>query len=191
MALLFLSLVTAVTAQESPAPVQIEIRTELGPITLELYPSSAPVTVTNFLRYVDGGFFAGGSFHRTVHQGNQPNDSIRIAVIQGDINGGMGGHRFGSIDLERTHLTGLQHVDGTISMARDGPDTATSSFFICVGDQPELDYGGRRNPDGQGFGAFGVVLEGMDVVRAINRSPAEGQNLTPPIKILDVIRVGS
>ena len=76
-------------------------------------------------------------------------------------------------------------------MARSGPDTATSSFFICVGDQPELDYGGRRNPDGQGFAAFGAVLDGMDVVRAINRSPAEGQSLTPPIRILGIDRIES
>ena len=87
------------------------------------------------------------------------------------------GDGLASIGLERTHVTGLKHVNGAISMARGGPDTATSSFFICVGDQPELDYEGRRNPDGQGFAAFGLVLEGMDIVRSINRSPADGQTL--------------
>ena len=74
-------------------------------------------------------------------------------------------------------------------MARAGPDTATSSFFICIGDQPSLDFGGRRNPDGQGFAAFGRVTRGMDVVRAIQRSPAEGQRLSPPVPIVGIVRV--
>ena len=68
-------------------------------------------------------------------------------------------------------------------MARDGPDTATSDFFICVGDQPALDYGGKRNPDGQGFAAFGRVVLGMDVVRKIQAAPAKGQALEPPVRI--------
>jgi peptidyl-prolyl cis-trans isomerase A (cyclophilin A) len=190
-AILLLGVMDSVTTQDSPDPVLLEIRTELGSITLELYPGKAPATVANFLRYVDGGFYTDGSFHRTVHLDNQPDDSIRIAVIQGDMNQAMRAQGFGPIDLERTHVTGLKHVDGAVSMARGGPDTVTSSFFICVGDQPELDYGGRRNPDGQGFGAFGLVVEGMDVVRAINRSAAEGQSLTPPIKILGIRRLGS
>jgi len=156
---------------------------------VEVYPDRAPTTVSNFFSYVDGGFYDGGTFHRTVHQDNQPTDSVRIAVIQGDISGDRRGDRAGSIGLERTNETGLKHLDGSISMARGGPDTAMSSFFICVGDQPELDFGGRRNPDGQGFAAFGRVLDGMDVVRAINLSPAEGQSLTPPIRILGIHRV--
>jgi peptidyl-prolyl cis-trans isomerase A (cyclophilin A) len=73
-------------------------------------------------------------------------------------------------------------------MARDGPDTATSDFFICIGDQPSLDFGGKRNPDGQGFAAFGRVVRGMDVVRKIQTAPANGQTLTPPVKILRALR---
>ena len=68
-------------------------------------------------------------------------------------------------------------------MARDGADTATSDFFICIGDQPELDFGGKRNPDGQGFAAFGRVTKGMDIVRKIQTQPAKDQTLTPPIAI--------
>ena len=124
-----------------------------------------------------------------VRSGNQPNDSVRIAVIQGDISPARRADRYPAIALERTNLTGLEHVDGAVSMARGDPDTASSSFFICVGDQPELDFGGKRNPDGQGFAAFGVVVEGMDVVRAINRASAEGQNLAPPIGIHSMARV--
>jgi peptidyl-prolyl cis-trans isomerase A (cyclophilin A) len=72
-------------------------------------------------------------------------------------------------------------------MARSEPDTAQDSFFICIEDQPELDFGGKRNPDGQGFAAFGQVIDGMDVVTLINQSPAEGQAITPPILILDMV----
>jgi peptidyl-prolyl cis-trans isomerase A (cyclophilin A) len=190
-ALLLAVAANGVMAQDRTGPIHVEIRTELGSITVELYPDKAPATVANFLRYVDGGFYADGSFHRTVHQDNQPNDSVRIAVIQGDVNRTNRGEGYGPIDLERTHVTGLRHVDGAISMARGGPDTATSSFFICIGDQPELDFGGRRNPDGQGFAAFGLVVQGMDVVGVINRSPSEGQTLLPPINILGVRRIGS
>src|SRR6185369_5276819 len=90
--------------------------------------------------------------------------------------------------LERTGLTGLKHLDGTLSMARDGPDTATADFFICIGAQPELDFGGKRNPDGQGFAAFGRVVKGMDVVKAIQAASEDRQTLKPPVKILSVTR---
>jgi peptidyl-prolyl cis-trans isomerase A (cyclophilin A) len=90
---------------------------------------------------------------------------------------------FPPIKLERTRDTKLAHKNGTISMARDGPDTATSDFFICIGDQPELDFGGKRNPDGQGFAAFGKVIKGMEVVKKIQAAPSKDQSLQPPIKI--------
>ncbi|HUR36217.1 MAG TPA: peptidylprolyl isomerase, partial [Terriglobales bacterium] len=93
------------------------------------------------------------------------------------------------IALERTTATGLKHVDGAISMARDGPDTATSDFFLCVGPQPELDFGGKRNPDGQGFAAFGRVTKGMDVVRKIQAAPSKGQKLIPPVRIIKIERI--
>jgi peptidyl-prolyl cis-trans isomerase A (cyclophilin A) len=96
---------------------------------------------------------------------------------------------FEPIRLERTRDTGLRHQDGTVSMARAEPDTATSDFFVCIGDQPELDFGGQRNPDGQGFAAFGRVVKGMDVVRRIQLAPADGQTLTPPVSILSAGRL--
>ena len=95
---------------------------------------------------------------------------------------------FPPIKLERTRDTKLSHKDGTISMARDGPDTATSDFFICIGDQPELDFGGKRNPDRQGFAAFGRVVKGMDVVKKIQAAKATGQTLTPAVKIFRIYR---
>ena len=107
---------------------------------------------------------------------NQPDSKVKIAVVQAGLDS-LRVKDFPPIKLERTSVTRLRHIDGTISMARDGPNTATSDFFICIGDQPSLDFGGKRNPDGQGFAAFGRVVLGMDVVRKIHAAPAEGQTL--------------
>jgi peptidyl-prolyl cis-trans isomerase A (cyclophilin A) len=168
--------------------IGVVLETERGEIELEVDAVRAPVTAANFLRYVDRGFYDGGVFHRTVKPDNQPDKKIKIEVIQAGINPAREKEDGPAIPLERTSKTGLKHADGAISMARDGPDTATSDFFICIGDQPELDFGGRRNPDGQGFAAFGRVVRGMEVVRAIQMAPAEGQGLKPPIKILKARR---
>jgi chitinase len=181
------------SAAEKSAPslaknVRVLVRTEQGDFEVELDAARAPVTVANFLRYVDGKLYDGGRFHRTVKVDNQPDNQVKIAVIQAGINPDRAKSEFPPIKLERTRDTGLKHTDGTISMARDGPDTATSDFFICIGDQPELDFGGKRNPDGQGFAAFGKVLRGMDVVRKIQARPAGRQVLTPPVKILAISR---
>ncbi len=170
----------------------VDIETPLGTISVEIDAEHAPGTAANFFGYVDRGEYDGSRFYRTVTPDNQPNDTIRIAVIQG----GMASlddyprRDVPSVDLERTSVTGLRHLDGTISMARMTPDSANSEFFICVGDQPDLDFGGMRNPDGQGFAAFGQVVAGMDVVHAINGSPCEGQHLTPPIEIVSINRRG-
>lgn len=163
--------------------VRVLIETELGEIEAEIEIERAPVTAANFLRYVDAGFYDGGRWHRTVLPDNQPDDEIRIEVIQGGVNPAREDERFGPIPLERTTVTGLAHHDGTLSMARFAPDSAVSDIFICIGDQPSLDFGGLRNPDGQGFAAFGQVTRGMDIVRAIQHAPHEAQRLTPPIAI--------
>jgi peptidyl-prolyl cis-trans isomerase A (cyclophilin A) len=164
---------------------QVKMTTSLGDIVVELEAEKAPATVANFIRYAKAGHYSEGSFFRTVHSHNQPNDDVKITVIQGGASADS--ERFDPIPLERTSKTGLKHLDGTISMARSTPDTAQDSFFICIGDQPELDFGGKRNPDGQGFAAFGQVVEGMDVVRKINHSQANGQGLTPPIVISSMV----
>ena len=167
------------------------IRTSLGDIEIEVFRGRAPITSENFLRYADDGLYDGTAFFRTVAMGNQPDSEVKIEVIQG---GTMPKDRaypstYAPIEHETTEKSGLLHVDGAISMARMKPGTATSSFFICIGDQPELDYGGKRNPDGQGFAAFGRVTEGIDVVREIHKQPYEGQRLEPPIGVLTVRRV--
>ncbi len=169
-------------------PIPIRITTTLGTIDAVLDSAHAPRTVTNILRYIDGGFYKAGRFHRTVTLDNQPTNTVKIEVIQGAPARDSTRRGFGPIDIETTAVTGLMHRDGTLSMARAGPNTATAEFFICIGAQPALDFGGARNADGQGFAAFGQVTAGMDVVRAIQRSPANGQTLTPPVVILDIIR---
>lgn len=163
------------------------IKTSQGDIRVELYPQKAPITTENFLRYVDEGLYDGTTFFRTVTMDNQPKDDVKIEVIQG---GQVPREKeYPPITLERTTLTGLKHLDGVISMGRFKPDSAKSSFFFCIGDQPELDYGGKRNPDGQGFAAFGTVIDGMDVVISIQDESHEGQRLTPPIEIKSIQRV--
>lgn len=169
--------------------VTVRLETALGDIVVELDAGRAPGTTTNFLKYVDAGDYEGGRFHRTVTMGNQPDNKVLIEVVQAGVNPDKAGSALAPIALERTNATGLLHKDGTISMARGKPDTATSDFFICINDQPSLDFGGSRNPDGQGFAAFGHVISGMDVVRKIQSSAAEGQKLTPPIEIRRAVRV--
>ncbi|HEX2684747.1 MAG TPA: peptidylprolyl isomerase [Ferruginibacter sp.] len=167
--------------------ITCSIKTEMGNITIELYPSKAPVTVANFLQYVDSGLYNGSSFFRAVTLINQPKDSVKIEVIQGgDVDSLKG---FAPIPLETTASTGLRHRHGTVSMARGKPATATSSFFICINDQPELDFGGKRNKDGQGFAAFGKVIKGMEIVQRIQQLyPDQGQYFKPPVHIISITR---
>ena len=177
-------------AGDSPPAVRVVIETALGEIEVELDAKRAPRTVANFLRYVDAGHYDGGRFHRTVRPDTEVRRDFPIEVVQAGANPDREKEGFPPIALERTRDTGLRHVNGTLSMARDGADTATSDFFVCVGDQPSLDFGGGRNRDGQGFAAFGRVVRGMDVVRRIQASPAKGQALDPPVRILRARRSG-
>ncbi len=177
---------TAAKAAPGPAPAaaRVLLETAAGEIEILVDVAHAPVTARNFLRYVEDGAYDGGLFHRTVTPENQPDKKVKIDVIQAGVPPAREKLDRPPIPLERTRDTGLSHVDGAVSMARDSPDSATSDFFICVGPQPSLDFGGARNPDGQGFAAFGRVVRGMDVVRRIWRSPAKGQALEPPVEIL-------
>jgi peptidyl-prolyl cis-trans isomerase A (cyclophilin A) len=178
-------------AAEKPLPAapQVRIETELGNIEVELDAKHAPITVSNFLHYVDAGHYTDGRFFRTVTLDNQPTNNIKIQVVQVEASPAAQRKVFPAIPLERTRDTGLRHRDGTLSMARYGPDTATDSFSIVIGDQPEMDFGGKRQADGQGFAAFGQVVKGMDVVRKIQASPAQEQQLRPAIRILRLTRL--
>jgi peptidyl-prolyl cis-trans isomerase A (cyclophilin A) len=168
---------------------RILIKTDLGDITVEIFEQKAPITASNFLKYVDEGRFKGACFYRVVRMDNQPRNKIKIEVIQGGLRYTRRKRILTPIEHETTQKTGVLHLDGTISMARNKPGSAASEFFICIGDQPELDFGGRRNPDGQGFAAFGKVVMGMDVVKKIHQLPDDGQMLTSRVAIHDVSRL--
>jgi peptidyl-prolyl cis-trans isomerase A (cyclophilin A) len=195
-----LFLVSVELESQTPAranSVLVIFETELGKIAMEIDTLHAPITAENFLRYVDGRFYDGGIINRAVRPDNTTRHDIEIQVIQFQMNPGSINGQFPPIPMERTNLTGLRHVNGALSMARNGPDTARASFSIVIGDQPEMDFGGKRNADGQGFAAFGRVAEGMDVVKKIQsgHTLAAGQRgaygtetLDPPIKILKAYR---
>ena len=196
-AALFTTYVATAAEAQGAKPVRVRVQTALGDIVLELDAAKAPNTTANFLKYVDAGHYDGGTFHRTVKMDNQPESTIKIEVIQAGVHADKAKAGFPALALERTSVTGLKHVDGAVSMARGTADSATSGWFICINDQPSLDFGGMRNPDGQGFAAFGRVVSGMDIVRKIQQAPSsadrktnpEAQKLTPPISVTKVSRV--
>jgi peptidyl-prolyl cis-trans isomerase A (cyclophilin A) len=171
-----------------PKPTVI-IETDSGTIVVELAPDKAPITVGNFLKYVDERRYDGGSFYRAVTLRNQlpPERQPQIEVIQGGIDADSA-KRLPPIPHEPTSVSGLRHVDGVISMARGAPGSASSEFFFVINNQPALDFGGLRNPDGQGFAAFGKVLRGMDVVRKIQAMPSAD---APPQRMLTTVRIRS
>lgn len=168
---------------------KVTLRTESGNIIVEIFADRAPVTANNFLRYVDECRFTGAVFYRVVRMDNQPNNKIKIEVIQGGLFDDELSKGLPPIEHETTEITGILHKDGIISMARSTPGTASSEFFICIGDQPELDYNGKRNPDGQGFAAFGKVIEGMEVVIKIQNLQDNYQYLVSPVKITKIEKV--
>lgn len=174
--------------------VRVLMSTSQGEISIDLYLDKAPVTAANFLQLVENGDMDGGSFYRVVSYEND-RGSPKIEVIQGGL--GDASEGFETIDHETTEQTGILHTDGVISMARGAVGTASTEFFICIGDQPGLDFGKPRNADEQGFAAFGKVVSGMDIVRKIQGLPADGptesdytkgQILTQPVSIRRVRR---
>jgi peptidyl-prolyl cis-trans isomerase A (cyclophilin A) len=188
---------SALAADADTRNVLVRMTTDLGVIDIEISVEAAPISAKNFLRLVDGEHMDGTEFYRTVSPEND-NGSPPIAVIQGG--NGSGDSPFGPIAHETTQDTGLLHLNGAISMARGDVGTATTEALICVGDQPALDFGALRNPDGQGFAVFGYVVSGMDVVQAIHQQPADaptdsaymkGQIIEEPVKIISIRRVAS
>ena len=188
---LLASVSTPVLGQSEQA--RVLLATAFGDIELELYLDRAPITASNFLALVTGGYLNGGSFYRTVTYNND-NGTPKIEVIQGGLNNGSS--PFAAIRHESTLETGLSHEDGVISMARGEVGSASSEFFICIGNQPGLDHGQPRNADGQGFAAFGRVVRGMEVVRAINAAATindsdseytQGQIIAEPVEIVSAV----
>jgi len=146
---------------------KVVIRTTTGKIIVVADTARAPRSAGDFLRCVDQGLFDGGEVYRSVRPENDLNP-VKLAVIQGGVTSPV--KQLPPVAHETTRQTGLRHRNGTLSLARAAPGTGSGgSFFICIGDQPELDYGGRRNPDGLGFAAFGQVVAG---IQYFDRYPA-------------------
>jgi peptidyl-prolyl cis-trans isomerase A (cyclophilin A) len=187
-------LATAWLAAASQANAVVVFETGKGTIEVEVDTAHAPLSAANFLKYVDGGFYDGGTINRAVRPDNTTRHDVEIQVIQFQTARARRRDEFPPVPLERTSVTGLKHLDGAVSMARNGPDTATGSFSIVIGDQPEMDFGGKRNPDGQGFAVFGRVVRGMDIVKAIQASPTGPggpygpESLNPAIAIVKASR---
>lgn len=181
-ALLFLS-----TCASNKNP-HIQINTNFGNIEAELYFEKAPKTVTAFLSYIDSGFYNNSSFYRVLLEESTSYGNKNSGVIQGGIwqSNNKKAETIPGIPHESPGQTGLSHTSGTLSLARSAPGTASTEFFICIGDQTAYDSSKNLNSDGLGYAAFGKVISGMDVVRKIQDQPANGQNFIKPVVIFSV-----
>jgi len=183
--------IAATRLRAAPAlAVRTRVETEAGSFVVEVDPEVAPVTVAHYLAHVDRQLLDGGAVYRIVTLANQgPETRHKIEVVQWGMN--RPDDRpppLPPIAHETTRQSGLRHLDGTVSMARAQPGSATAEYFVCVGDQPELDFGGGRNPDGLGFAAFGRVVAGMDVIRALHARAEADQYLAQPVRVRSVRR---
>jgi peptidyl-prolyl cis-trans isomerase A (cyclophilin A) len=161
-----------------PSNPQVELRTPFGSIRIEVDSVRAPRTAANFLRYVDEGRLDSASFYRVRKEDAEALMQKGTAVVQGGLWRGDTTKFLPPIPLESTQQTGLEHTDGTVSLARFAVNSGRGEFFVVVGDQPHLDY---RGPDAPGYAAFGRVVEGMDLIRQIQRLPVKGEQLARPI----------
>ncbi len=177
-----LILVFSCSQKKSGFP-QITISTNYGDIEAELYPAKAPKTVAAFLSYIDKGFYENTSFYRVLKDDDMPTD-YNTGLIQGGTWPNL--KNVPAIMHEPTTMSGLSHTSGTLSMARTGANTATTEFFICVGDQKNFDAGNSRAKDTLGFAAFGKVIGGMDVVRKIHNTKTSGDQFLEKIKIKNI-----
>ena len=190
------ALIASSATAQTPSPAstalpRVVMQTADGPITIELAVDKAPVTCANFLRYVDAKRYDGGVFYRALKLLPDP----LTGLIQGGIKNDPA-RSFPPIAHESTKVTGLSHKNGAISMARYDPGTATSEFFIIIGDVPSLDAEVKEGGD-PGFAVFGHVADGMDTARKILAAPVsatagegqmKGQMLDPEVAIVTARR---
>ncbi len=169
----------------------IVIKTIAGDIEIELYPDQAPLTVKAFLSYVDAGYYKNGNFYRVLADDNQIMNAFKANLIQGGIwkTDYKRATSLPGIPHEGTNKTHILHKDGVFSLSRMEPGTATTEFFICIGDQPGFDYGGDNNPDGEGYAAFGKVVKGMSVVNKIHSYNYHFEAFDPPVPIINIVRL--
>jgi peptidyl-prolyl cis-trans isomerase A (cyclophilin A) len=167
------------------------VDTALGQLVIEVFTTRAPSTAANFLSYVDGRYLDGCSIYRILTPDNQhPPPPVGASVVQWGMRlGELAALPFPPVAHEPTSMTGLTHCDGAVSLARFAPGTGSSEFFFCIGDQPQLDFGGRRNPDGAGFAVFGQVVSGEAVLAEIYARAETDHLLRRPIPIREVSRL--
>lgn len=182
-----LSLFLFSCTQKKYKETHVLIKTEYGDIEVELYFEKAPITVAAFLSNVDAGIYNKSSFYRVIKNDNVPPE-YNSGLIQGGIfkTDPYGQSQVKKIPHESPRQTGLSHVSGTLSMARTTPGSATSEFFICIGDQLQFDSSSGGNYDGLGYAAFGKVYEGMKVAREIQNKKSNGESFETPIKIISI-----
>jgi len=188
----FLALLIAVpAAAKGPATARVKLDTSMGPIVIEVDLRNAPITAQNFLAYVDAKRFDGTTFYRAARYKARPD----WGLVQGGIDHAIS-RAFAPIAHEPTSKTGLRHVDGTVSMARNQPGTAMGDFFICVGVCTYLDAGPNGQPPG--YAAFGRVVSGMPIARRILALPTYkggysyttmGQSIIKRVKIVTARRM--
>jgi peptidyl-prolyl cis-trans isomerase A (cyclophilin A) len=185
-----LLVVMACSHTDANNPIVV-IETKFGDIKVELYPNKAPKTVAAFLAYVDSGVYNRSTFYRVLNRDNQPSDALKSELIQGGIwrTNAKKAASLRGIPHESTQQTGLQHLRGSLSMARLEPGTAGSEFFICLKKEPGLDYGGENIGDGQGYAVFGRVTSGMEIVEKIYRQREDDQYFDPPVFIFGIKRL--
>lgn len=186
----FLPVILFSCSQPAYKNPHVLIETRLGDIEVELFPEEAPVTVGSFLSYVDSGYYTNSSFYRVLKADELPNPN-NTGIVQGGIwqtNPELK-LKLPGIKHETTAQTGLSHQSGSISLARTTPGSASSEFFICIGDQSPLDSGRRGTEDGQGFAAFGKVFKGMAIVRKIQEQKSHGDKFDEKIDIYKIRRL--
>ena len=184
-----IQLVTIYSCSNNYKNPHVRIETRLGDIEIELYPEQAPQTVAAFLSYIDSGFYKDASFYRVLNTDNQSMDAEKAELIQGGLYRSKIRPNLKGIPHETTDKTRILHKNGTISLARLEPGSATTEFFICIDDQPGFDFGGENNPDKQGYAAFGKVVKGMDVVMKIYGRNESNQYFDPPIDIYKIVKL--
>ena len=162
------AIVAGVPPKPAKGVVRVRIETALGAIVLELRGDKAPITTANFLRYTDQKRYDKASFYRASRPPNATD--YEYGVVQGGLQNDPK-LILPPIAHESTTKTGLKHTNGAISMGRRAPGTATSDFFICVGDQAYLDADPSQSGDNKGFACFGYVVEGLETVKKIMASP--------------------
>jgi peptidyl-prolyl cis-trans isomerase A (cyclophilin A) len=170
--------------------IPVLLETELGTFTIAVDVEHAPITGANFLSYVEGGHLDHAIAYRIVTMANQKPETVhKIEVVQWGLRASEEKPApFPHIPHETTEVTGLRHKNMTVSMARFAPGSAGSEFFICIGDQPQLDFCGMRNPDGQGFAAFGQVIDGEDTVLRLFAKAEAGEYLDTPLRFTKVCK---